>query len=142
MFLKQVHRIFFTLTEVSIDHILCEKGKVICPHLIVFPTLVTNGEGDNPQQTPSVMNVKAAFLGNQEYRLFFLLTDKYVSVSVLQSKFFMLPFAFGHFNTIKYISLQFGKMSLSQPVEAILEIYYANIAEKPSYCTLPELFSF
>lgn len=77
----------------------------------MFPALVTNREGDNPQQTPSVTNVKAAFLGNQEYRFFFL-TDQYVAVSmnsasVLQSKLFhALSFSFGHFNTMKYILLQ------------------------------------
>lgn len=114
----------------------------------MFPTLVTNGEVDNPQQTPSVINVKAAFLGNQEYRLVFFVFFSFFSLlSMCQCQFFkasyfMLPFAFGHFNTIKYISLQFGKMSLSQPIEVIIEIYYANIAEKPYYCTLPELFSF
>lgn len=50
---------------------------------MVFPALVTKGEGDNPQQTPSVMNVKAAFFRQSRMQhSFFSSTDQYAAVSM------------------------------------------------------------
>lgn len=51
---------------------------MICLQLVELLPLVIKEEGNNSQQTPSVVNAKAAFfLGNQEYRFFFSPTDQW-----------------------------------------------------------------
>lgn len=61
----------------------------MCLQLVVLrpPPLVIKGESDNPQQTPSVMNVKAAYFRQSRIPLPPAQTNQYVAVSILHQFF-------------------------------------------------------